>query len=438
MPESNDLSEREREILRLVATGASNKEIAQALFISTNTVKVHLRNIFGKIGVTSRTEAAMYAVNSGLVPGPAPAGGSSSVPEAGGLAGLALQDLEKKRRNPWLVWGAAGLLTLVFVAALAWVAFFNRQPAGQASVPTQALSALPRWQKLAPMPTARQGLALAAYEGQLYAIAGQAQPGVTGVVERYDPSADQWLALASKPTPVTDIGAAAVGGKIYVPGGRLASGAVSDILEIFDPQTGAWEEGASLPTALSAYALVAFEGRLYLFGGWDGKRYLDTVYLYNPTANDWKNLPPMQAGRAFAGAAAAGGKLFVIGGRDEKGPLTSNQVYQPGADANSTPWSDAAPLPEARYAMGVTSVADFVYVVGGAGTGDQALASLEYLPSTNTWRTYDSSQEQPFSGLGLAALEGFIYSMGGQYQSAPSAESEKYQALFTVSIPLIR
>jgi LuxR family maltose regulon positive regulatory protein len=58
------LSPREREVLRLVADGLSNKEIARKLFISEVTVKVHLRHIYKKLGVRNRTEAACHAVFS--------------------------------------------------------------------------------------------------------------------------------------------------------------------------------------------------------------------------------------------------------------------------------------------------------------------------------------------------------------------------------------
>lgn len=59
------LSEREVEIVRLLAQGLTNKDIAQTLILSVRTVEAHLRNIFAKLGVRSRTEAALWAVKHG-------------------------------------------------------------------------------------------------------------------------------------------------------------------------------------------------------------------------------------------------------------------------------------------------------------------------------------------------------------------------------------
>ena len=62
-----DLSQREVEVLRLLAAGRSNREIADALCISLNTVATHVRSILAKTGAANRTEAAAYALRHGLL-----------------------------------------------------------------------------------------------------------------------------------------------------------------------------------------------------------------------------------------------------------------------------------------------------------------------------------------------------------------------------------
>ena len=64
---ATSLTSRELEVLRLVAHGKSNRDIAGELFISENTVKNHIRNILEKLQMKSRMEAAMFAVRSKLV-----------------------------------------------------------------------------------------------------------------------------------------------------------------------------------------------------------------------------------------------------------------------------------------------------------------------------------------------------------------------------------
>ncbi|WKD61944.1 Transcriptional regulatory protein LiaR [Corynebacterium ciconiae DSM 44920] len=66
-PAPAQLTERERDVLQLVATGASNKDISKQLFISQATTKTHLVHIFSKLGVDSRTRAVHVATERGLI-----------------------------------------------------------------------------------------------------------------------------------------------------------------------------------------------------------------------------------------------------------------------------------------------------------------------------------------------------------------------------------
>lgn len=63
-----DLTPREMDVLKLIASGMSNKEIARQLSMTERTVKGHVSNILGKLGLQDRTQAALYAVRHGLAP----------------------------------------------------------------------------------------------------------------------------------------------------------------------------------------------------------------------------------------------------------------------------------------------------------------------------------------------------------------------------------
>lgn len=66
MASLNDLTPREMEILRLVITGRTNKEIAREIFISKKTVEFHLDNIYSKIGMRTRVMVGIWAIQNGL------------------------------------------------------------------------------------------------------------------------------------------------------------------------------------------------------------------------------------------------------------------------------------------------------------------------------------------------------------------------------------
>ena len=66
VPSAQALTERENDVLKLLAQGKANKEIARDLIIGEKTVKTHVSNILLKLGVQSRTQAALYAAQNGL------------------------------------------------------------------------------------------------------------------------------------------------------------------------------------------------------------------------------------------------------------------------------------------------------------------------------------------------------------------------------------
>ncbi len=436
--ESAALSEREREVLQLVATGATNQQIARTLVISPNTVKVHLRNIFEKLGVQSRTEATMAAVRRGWVTVP----GAPALDEEE----LAIEE-QVAVRQPIARWEriylvGAALVVLLVALAPGWWGVFAQSPrptrfsdVGQTqSAPSMRLQ-VARWSSRAQLPGARSRFALVAAGSQLIAIGGETHDGVTGQVSVFDIAANAWRAGTRKPTAVANVGAALLEDRIYVPGGTLASGGVANALEVYTPATDSWEVRAPLPAPITAYALAALGDRVYLFGGWDGANYSSRAYCYDPNADQWAEITGMPAARAFLAAAALEDKIFVVGGYDGIHESDEVLVYDPAKEgAEGGPWSARAPLDLPRAGHAVTVLGSRLYAVGGGWDRDLAF-NEQYDTLTGAWSRIGTPVAGQWRNLGLAALGQNLYAVGG-WSGSYTAINEEYQALIRQLLPL--
>jgi DNA-binding CsgD family transcriptional regulator len=434
------------EILRLVATGATNHEIARQLTISVNTVKVHLRNIYEKLGVASRTEATMSAVRQGWVqvPGqvePGKAGEDISV--AAESAAAATQPVGPIHARPLRVplakrIGLAGALLLAF-AILFLPSVLNGQSNGSMRHSNPLEQVFPispsrpstsRWYSRAQLPTSRAHLAVVAHSNLVYAIGGASNDGIVGKVEVYDPQTDSWTNRTSKPLSVGFASAGVIGDKIYVPGGIGVERQLQDELEIYDPQKDVWQRGASMPEALASYGLATLGGKLYLFGGWNGQTYVASVYRYDPNVDRWETLPPMNQPRGFLGAAAIGDRIYVVGGYDGVTEFSNCDVYDPATGT----WEHRSPMTMRRGGLAViaTPQGQYLYAIGGTMTG-YLTHNERYDPRADTWTRIETPVLGQWQGLGLAFASPYIYAIGG-WNGATLSVNEAYQPLFQIPL----
>lgn len=86
-----DMTPRELQVLRLIAEGASNDDIARCLFVSINTVKTYIRSTYRRIGVATRSQAMRWCFEHGLVECAVPAGWTDSTSTGGGVSSRALE-----------------------------------------------------------------------------------------------------------------------------------------------------------------------------------------------------------------------------------------------------------------------------------------------------------------------------------------------------------
>lgn len=427
------LSERELEIVSLVAQGLTNREIAARVFLSPNTVKVHLRNIFTKTGVASRTELTMLAVKEGWVAvvtvtqeeggvpqlKPPPPEALSPEPEETVSLTETPATLPSPAPAPWprerwigLAVGVALMLLVLWLPQPRSTLMGGAPSAALVDLPVSSdgvasTSAETGWREVAPLPVRRARLGLAAFAGRLYAVGGLTAEGPSARLDIYNIQNDRWSEGASRPVALANIGAATLEGRILVPGGCDAQGQPAASVHAYDPVADVWETRSPLPTPLCGYALTVLDDRAYLFGGWDGQRNRAIALQYDPLTDAWETLPAPREARAFGAAAALGRELYYVGGYDGS-EHTTCEVFL----VDEERWERCPALLQPRGGLSLASVGGYLYAVGG-GWGSYLGFNERYVPQQKNWVVAETPLVGEWRNLGLTVWETSLFAVGG-------------------------
>ena len=463
------LTERELEVVRLLSTGAGNKEIAAQLYLSPNTVKVHLRNIFTKLEAQSRVEVTMIAVRSGWVM-PAP-NGPTGEPAANGVpvaVALAPPDTSSPNDTASAETPAATTIpgapvsdsTATPQPALVEGADATSDPATPATPAdrdqpdltphTEApISAPPSPASDAPLMPGEK-TAEPAPEAQPIQPIQPAQPAQPAQPEpQAAPPATRVIVpvpVAPNPQPLPPLAVwrrvLIVATLLLIVAGSLASLPAlrsnaapnadgTDLIEIGNVSSDLlvpgeatrWYLRSAMPAARARSAAAAANGLIYLIGGETNQTASGDVLIFDPKNNTWSPSGALKPTPAWNAAAVAIGPLIYVAGGTTSNGVATDKVEV--LDTTRNQWQSLSPLPAPLTGHSMAALNGKLYVFGDKSTNPTTVDSYEYDIAAGAWRPI-APMPTPRSLTGAAAFDDHIYVLGGYDDGREFATCEAY------------
>ena len=446
---ANPLSAREKEVSQLLVTGASNAEIAKELVISPHTVKVHLRNVFEKLDVNSRTEATLVLLQNGWVTVPGVEAPDPEIAESGPPEPEPLPEL-KVIPSLWQRIFMLGV-AIVLLAAISGPVVLTRpkttfsllSDAGRTSFGQTVPLSLPRWAARTPLPEPRSRHAAVLASNEVYVLGGENADGVTlDRVTVYDLRFNEWRDVAPMPEALANLAATVLDGEIYVVGGSTNRSTSETAIPVRDGvyalniESGEWRNAGTLPHALAGAVLAAHDGALYVAGGWDGDRMRPEVWRGTPGEDGglvaWEEVARLRNPAAFSGGVVVDGELYVIGGYDGQRELAEASAL----NLETGQWRQLPSMSTPR--SGLSVVYDGMAILAFGGGWTRSVDTDERFDGfADQWSNFPSPIQGDWRHLGAVAADGRVWLIGG-WSGGYLDVHQEYQSAFRALLPVIQ